>query len=192
MPRTATKNRVRKHRIRDLVPANDLPPASQVQRFITFYVNHRDLKLAACQASLTPEMGERLYREEKVRTRIDKKILLIDVEEARLRARANQLTVDRLDCTVLELLTPKHPGLVRKQAAELGYKRIGLIRDGEFVGISKAGSSVGGAKTYGQLTTTTLRRTTTEEVVHATETKEEVPIPIAILRGEIMQDVQDY
>lgn len=164
MPRTATKNRVRKHRIRDLVPANDLPPASQVQRFITFYVNHRDLKLAACQASLTPEMGERLYREEKVRTRIDKKILLIDVEEARLRARSNQLTVAKLDCTLLELLQKKELGHVRLKAAELGYRRTGLIKDGEFYVAPDPNHKQTGPSMY-RAQQTTLRHTVTTEVV---------------------------
>lgn len=151
---------VQRHRVRDLVPSDDLPPSSQVMKFVTFYVAHRDLKLAACQAYLLPEMGAKLYRDKKVRALIDRKTLLLDVEEAKLKAKANLLTVDRLDATLIDLLGKKENGHVRLRATELGYKRTGLIKDGEFYVAPDPTAGNNQPSIY----QTTLRRTVTEEV----------------------------
>lgn len=155
-------------RIDKLVPKDDLPPTAVVQRFITFYINERDLKLAACKASLMPEMGEKLYRQPKVRQIIDRKIMLIDIEEAKVKARANLLTVAFIDSVVYEELKSKKNGHVRVRAAELAYRRTGLIRDGEFYVAPDANVNQNAPSVYqAQIT---MRRTVTEELVQTAAT----------------------
>lgn len=177
-------------RVKDLVQAEDLPPAKQAQQFVTFYVNHRDLKLAACQAKLDPDMGPKLYRVPKIRKMIDSKILLIDVENAKLKAQADRLTVDRLDSALVEEVDSKKNGHIRVRAIELGYRRTGLIRDGEFVGVNKGAGGLNPAKTYGQIHTTTVRETTTKELIQSSEVQQPIP-PQPFIRAELM-NVQDY
>lgn len=155
-----------KTRVKDLVPADDLPPAKQAQQFVTFYVNHRDLKLAACQANLDPDMGAKLYRAPKIRAMIDRKILLVDVEDAKLKAAASRLTVDRLDAALVEEVRSKKNGHIRVRAIELGYRRTGLIRDGEFY-VAPNPNDKSNAPSMYRASQTTLRHTVTTEVIQS-------------------------
>jgi len=155
-------------RVSTLVPNDDLPPGPQVQKFITYYINHFDLKLAACQAKLMPEMGERLYKHPKVKALIDRKVMILDVEKAKLKARAETLTVSLLDASLAEEVKSKKNGGIRIRAIELGYKRTGLIRDGEFYVAPETTSNKNAPSIY-QSRQITLRRTVTEEVTQ-TET----------------------
>lgn len=150
-------------KMKDLVPSGDLPPAASVQRFVTFYVSTRDLKTAACLAQLDPKMGEKLYKEPKVRESIDKKILLVDIEEAKVKAQANLLTVDRLDAALFEEVKSKKNGHIRVRAIELGYRRTGLIRDGEFYVAPDASANKNAPSIY-RAQQTTLRQTVTTEL----------------------------
>lgn len=119
-------------RMKELVPPDDMPAAAVVQKFVTMYVNYRDLKQAACLVGLDAKMGAILYKEPKVRAAIDRKILLVDIEDAKVKAQANRLTVDQLDAALFEEVKSKKNGHIRVRAIELGYRRTGLIRDGEF------------------------------------------------------------
>lgn len=154
---------MRKTRVTDLVTNDDLPPAKQAQQFVTFYVNHRDLKLAACQAALDPDMGEKLYRNPKIRASIDAKLLLIDVENAKLKAKADRLTVDRVDAALMEEVGRRDS---RKWSLRLAYERKGLIRDGEFY-VAPNASDKSNAPSMYRAQQTTLRHTVTTEVIHA-------------------------
>lgn len=159
-----------------------LPPTAAVSRFITFYVNHRDLKLAACQAGLDPAMGTKLYRVPEVQKKIAHKIMLIDVEMAKLKAKANLLTVDQMDAALYEEIHSKKNGHVRVRAIELGYRRTGLIRDGEFY-VAPDPSSNRNAPSIYRAQQTTMRRTVTEEVTQiAAQISAPVPDPIFAVR----------
>lgn len=157
-----------KPQVRDLVP-KDLPAAKVVELFITRYVNgDRDLKVAACSVGLPPELGERLYKNEKVRKRIDHKILLIDTAEAKIKAQANLLTVHRLDAALYEEVSSKKNGSVRVRAIELGYKRTGLIRDGEFY-VAPDPNANNNAPSIYRAQQTKMRQTVTE-ITHTDST----------------------
>lgn len=145
-------------RVRDLVP-DDLPPAAQVQKFETFYISYRDLKLAACKAGLKPSMGERLYRESKVRERIEKKIALVDAEEAKVQAKANLLTVSLIDSLVVEQLKRKER--LAPDMFKLAYGRVGLVRDGEFYVAPDPGQNVNAPSIYRRTRTVTEQLTET-------------------------------
>lgn len=158
----------KRQRVSDLIPSDpDLPPSAVVQKFATFYSHHEDLKLAACQAKLMPEMGAKLYRNPKVREIIDRKLLLIEVENAKLAARSKQLTADRLDVALLEEVASKKNGHVRVRAIELGYRRTGMIRDGEFYVAPDPAANKNAPSIY-RASQVTVKRTmtATEEVTH--------------------------
>jgi len=170
-----------KKRVKDLVPADDLPLAKEAQRFITFYLSCRDLKEAACKCGLDPAMGEKLFQVPRVRNAIQRRINLVEMESAKLRAKADLLTVDLLDASLCDEVKSKRNGHIRIRAIELGYKRTGLIRDGEFVGIQQKGGGVGTARTYGQVQTTTMTRTTTEQLV------QETAVQVPVMQARLMQ-----
>lgn len=158
--------------VKSLVPQDDLPLAAEVQRFITQYVNCRDLKEAACRASLMPEMGERLFKQPRVRLAIQRRINLVEREMAALTAKAQLLTVPLLDASLVEEVKSKKNGHIRIRAIELGYKRTGLIRDGEFYVAPDPNANRNAPSIY-QSRQLTARRTVTEEVTE-TVTKVEV------------------
>lgn len=158
-----------KPRIKDLVPTDDMPMAAQVQRFITHYVNCRDLKEAACKVSLMPEMGEKLFKQPKVRTAIQKRINLVETEIAKQTAKAQLLTVPLLDASLVEEVKSRKNGHIRIRAIELGYKRTGLIRDGEFYVAPDPNANKNAPSIY-QSKQITMRRTVTEEVTQTMPT----------------------
>jgi hypothetical protein len=142
-----------------------MPPAKQTQIFIAAYVNTRDLAEAAALARLDTKWGRILYKEPKVRAQIDRKINLIDVEDAKLKAQSNKLTADILDAALVQEVLNKKGGQTRIRAIELGYRRKGLMREGEFYVAPDPVADRNAPSMYGSRQTT-LRRTVTEEVTH--------------------------
>lgn len=166
-----------KRTVRTLVPKrNDLPLAAETQRFVAYYVNCRDLKTAAATAGLMPEMGEKLFKQPKVKAAIQKRINLYEKELAAQAAKAHLLTVPLLDSALVEEVKSRKNGHIRIRAIELGYKRTGLIRDGEFY-VAPDPSSNKNAPSIYQSRQLTARRTVTEEV---TETVTQVDPVFAV------------
>lgn len=137
--------------------------AAQVQRFIMNYVNCRDLKEAACRVSLMPEMGERLFKEPKVRAAIQKRINIVEIEMLKQTAKAHLLTVPLLDASLVEEVKSRKNGHIRIRAIELGYKRTGMIRDGEFYVAPDPNVNKNAPSIY-RAQQTTLRQTVTTEL----------------------------
>jgi len=142
-----------------------MPMAAQVQRFITYYVNCRDLKEAACKVALMPEMGEKLFKLPKVRAAIQKRINIVETEIAKQAAKAHMLTVPLLDASLVEEVKSKKNGHIRIRAIELGYKRTGMIRDGEFYVAPDPNANRNAPSIY-RAQQTTLRQTVTTELTH--------------------------
>ena len=192
-----------KPRLKELVPSDDKPLARQVQRFITFYVHAgRDLKEAACKADLDPAWGEKLWNQPKVRAAIERQLTRIEKEQAKQTAKAALLGVELVDETLVSQLK-RRSERVPADVLKLGYGRLGMMRDNEFLGVPKTAGAPSPAKTYGQIHTTTLRRTTTEELVQSSETAVQVrgelqapapPVPMApTMQIQLLQpDVEDY
>jgi len=178
-----------------------MPPARQVQAFVTKYVHGgRDLERAACLANLDPKLGKKLYAVPKVRGMIDRQIALIEAEQAKHTAKATMLGVELIDSAVVESLTRKKERL-QPEIVRIAYGRLGMMRDNNFLGgLPDAGGTGNSAKTYGQIHTTTLRRTTTEELVQSSETAVQVgklappAVQVPMPRIELMQpeEVEDY
>lgn len=154
-------------KLKDLVGENDLPPARQVQLFVTKYVHGgRDLARAACLANLDPKMGKKLYLVPKVRHSIDKQIALIEAEQAHHTAKAALLGVELIDSAVVDSLTKKGERL-QPEIVRIAYGRVGLIRDGEFYVAPDPNQPKNQPGIYQRQTT--AKRTVTEEVTR-TET----------------------
>jgi len=152
-------------KLKDLVGEADLPPARQVQAFISKYVHGgRDLERAACLAKLDPKLGKKLYLVPKIRESIDRQIAMIEFEQAKLTAKATMLGVELIDSAVVESLTRKKDRL-QPEIVRIAYGRVGLIRDGEFY-VAPDPSQNKNAPSIYQAAQTSMRRTVTEEVTH--------------------------
>ena len=151
-----------------------------IDRFIQFYVTNRDVSKAAKMAHISVTDGNKLMREPAVKKSIEKRIDLIEMEMAKLEAKATMLTVNVLDGALMEEIQNKKSG-VRLRAIELGFRRTGMIRDGEFFVPQPPSGENSGPNIYRALQTTTLRRTVTEELVHQAEAAIAAePAPLAL------------
>jgi hypothetical protein len=107
---------------------NELPFPGTTNRFIAYYTDTEDLARAAIQAGLSYAKARKLYRDKAVRAEIDRRLDKLHNTQAVLIAKARLLTEDRLDaCLVKSLKTEK--GMVLVRSVELGYKKMGLLRD---------------------------------------------------------------
>lgn len=117
------------------------PLSAQYLNFITAYVNCLDLEKAAVESGLQPEMGKVLYKRPRVREEIDKRLAAINGTVNHTIAQRRILSVEELDTNLRQVikLTKKQilsaPPLARAKvdAIELGYKRVGLLIDGDFI-----------------------------------------------------------
>lgn len=118
------------------MPKKD-PFSGSINRFVSYYVDLEDLAKAAIQTGLSFSAAQKLYRDKAVRAEIDRRLDKLHGEEAKLRAKARQITVIYLDDKLVEAV--KH-GAAKgdTKALELGYQRVGMYRDGEFLGVPRA------------------------------------------------------
>jgi len=149
-------------KLKDLVGEDEMPPARQVQVFVTKYVHGgRDLERAACLANLDPKLGKKLYLVPKVRAAIDRQIALIESEQAKLTARASSLGVDLIDSVMVGQLTRKKER-IQPELFKIAYGRVGLLKDGEFYVAPDPNQPKNQPGIYQRQTT--AKRTITEEV----------------------------
>lgn len=108
------------------------PLSPQLQCAIEHYVDTRDPDRAAQLARMEPKEFRRFMKHEDVAALIQKKVDLVDIANAQVRAQARVLTVDKLDASLVEVLT-KFKGAKtlreRVKAIEIGYKRHGALRE---------------------------------------------------------------
>jgi len=111
------------------MPRNtDLPLCAKFQRFIQHYIDTKDIDKAGLLAGMDSDDARRCYRTKDVRAAIDKQVEIIDREYAIQRAKSRNLTAEKLDAHLVQSVE-KENGIARVRAMELGYKRLGLIRD---------------------------------------------------------------
>lgn len=115
----------------------DEPFSGSTNRFISYYSDFEDLAKAALHVGISLNAAKRLYRDKDVRAEIDRRLDKIHNEEAKLKAKARQVTVLYLDDRLVEAVKQ---GAAKGdiKALELGYRRIGIFRDGEFLGVPRA------------------------------------------------------
>lgn len=103
------------------------------QRFVNFMSRSNDLDVAAEQAKISRKEADRLYKRVPVFNAIRRKQELVERESARLTAKATSVTLELIDNELLRTIKGDAHGMVKLRAMELGYRRIGMIRENEFV-----------------------------------------------------------
>jgi hypothetical protein len=119
------------------MPRNaDRPLSADEQRFVRHYVRERDPEKAAKKARLKMDQGMQFYKRAHVREEIDRRLRLIELEQAKLDAqdidRRIELTDDFLNehlRATIELDATKH-GNIKLKALSLGYVLRSRIRQG--------------------------------------------------------------
>jgi hypothetical protein len=162
----------------------ELPSKALINRFIHFYttsVAFKDEDRAGRMAHIEPRLVQRIMKDGEIRQEIDRKLSILEIEQAKLEAHARLLTVGVLDSALFEEVRSKKNGSVRIRAIELGYKRTGLIRDGEFYVAPDPAANQNAPSIY--QAQTTVKRTVTEEVTQtravaaAVQPPRELPAP---------------
>jgi hypothetical protein len=133
---------------------------ANVQRFIQVYVGCRDKEKAALRSGFEAEAGDKLLSKKPIRAEIERKIRIIDLETAKLTAQANKLQVELIDSELVKTIkiSAKTGGTTKVKAMELGYERLGILRDGAFVVIQEKENAA--PSIYRALHTTTVRQIT--------------------------------
>lgn len=108
----------------------DLPFDGVTNRFIVFYVQYKDLEKAAKTCHIPVRVAKQIYRRPDVRVEIDKQLNLFFLELAKLEAQAMYLTESRLDSKLVQVIEDEKtvPSVVVR-AVEIGYKKLGLVKD---------------------------------------------------------------
>lgn len=104
-----------------------------VNRFISYYCQFEDLKRVAAYCGISNDKAKGLYQNPTVRAEIDKRLDKIHTEQAKLIARSKKVDAMFLDDKLVEAV---EKGAARgdTKALELGYRRVGIFREGEFMG----------------------------------------------------------
>lgn len=158
-----------------------------IQRFIDWMVRLRDPEKAALNSDLKASWGMKLYREPEIRAKIDRRIGLIERERDSLIAKAQALDISLLDSSLVDTIktSAKDNGHVKVKAIELGYKRVGVLVDDNFI--------MGGGKSSGndpvrpsmysaleiQTTVTRTEQITTREITGPSDAPA-LPAPLPI------------
>lgn len=171
----------------------EILPLSKAQLvFCEKYAHCQDLAQAAVEAGAAPEMGKEWYQSRKIRTEIKRIQNLVEKEKARIEARRNIVKLEKLDEHLMKLVEAdyeKEPRLAptKLSAVELGYKRAGILMDGNFIPEQGGGAATNpGARIYRSLETNTL--ITHEIITHKSSTREIVaPAPQQAFKGQVIE-----
>jgi hypothetical protein len=146
--------------------------------FVEKMVRYRDVAKAADACKITYAAGERIYNIKAVQRAIERRRELIDRESARLTAKAVGIEVTMLDHELLRLIKSDAHSKVKLEAIVTGYKRVGMIKENEFLVPNGAPVEGDGAPPQPQMyqgLRSTVRRTVTEEIQHTQESIASVP-----------------
>ena len=123
------------------------PLQPQVLRFIDAYCACRDVKRAATEAGFASKDGAGLYRRAAVHAEITRRLGNIEGEVDKIIAKKRVVNVEALDRELMQVVRiPRKtleatPSLAtpKVNAIELGYQRVGLLLDGNFVPDASSG-----------------------------------------------------
>ena len=118
-----------------------IPLEPQLLRFVDAYVACRDVKKAALEAGFAAKDGMALYRRKPVFEEITRRMEPIENAIAVQVVKKRTINVEMLDANLKQVITiPRKtleatPSLAtpKVNAIELGYKRVGLLLDDNFV-----------------------------------------------------------
>lgn len=125
------------------------PLSAKEHRFVDAYISFRDVQKAAVEAGFTAKEGSGLYRRKAVHAEITRRMENVSGEVDKIIAKKRVINVEMLDQNLRQLITiPKAsiketPSLAtpKLNAIELGFKRVGLLLDGNFVPDAASGPS---------------------------------------------------
>ena len=126
------------------VPA---PLAPQLLRFVDAYCACRDVKRAALEAGFAERDGTALYRRKPVFEEIARRMEPVEKEIALQLVKKRMVNVEELDKQLMQVVKiprktlEETPSLAtpKVNAIEMGYKRVGLLLDGNFVPDASSG-----------------------------------------------------
>jgi hypothetical protein len=123
------------------------PLEPQLLRFVDAYCACRDVKRAALEAGFAAKDGAGLYRRAGVHAEITRRLGNIEAVVDKEIAKKRVVNVEALDKNLMQLVTiskkdfKEAPALAasKKGAIELGYQRVGILLDGNFVPDASSG-----------------------------------------------------
>ena len=126
-----------------------IPLQPQLLRFVDAYVACRDVNKAALEAGFAAKDGMGLYRRKAVFEEITRRMAPIEKEIAVQLVKKRVVNVEALDKNLMQVVTiskaalKETPSLAtpKVNAIEMGYKRVGLLLDGNFVPDAASGPS---------------------------------------------------
>lgn len=153
-------------------PAADKPILpGKVARFINYYCEDEDVPIAALRAGITTSKGMSLLRRRDVKKAVNDRLDVIHTEQAKLLAKhRNKVTIPLLDDA---LVTAIEKGSRRGDTAALmlGYQRVGMMREREFIGVTHPSQALAGAT--GQRSSPIYRA---ERITHTTTVTERAEV----------------
>lgn len=127
------------------LPLPDL--SAEEHKFVDAYIECRDVGLAAIECGLPKRLGPPMYRRQHVHDAIAERMKNVSLEVDKLVAKRRIVELDTLDVALMEVvqITPKQlnktPSLAtpKVNAIELGYRRVGMLIDDNFIPDGSAG-----------------------------------------------------
>lgn len=124
-----------------------IPLEPQLLRFVDAYVSCRDVKKAALESGFAAKDGMAIYRRKPVFEEISRRMEPIETAIAVQVVKKRTINVEMLDKELKQVITiPRKmleatPSLAtpKVNAIELGYKRVGLLLDDNFVPDASSG-----------------------------------------------------
>jgi hypothetical protein len=121
------------------LPLPELNP--EEYKFVDAYLECRDVGKAAIAAGLPARMGPPLYRRENVHAIIAERMNNIEQEHDKLVATRRLVHIEMLDKNLAQVITLPRKALLENpslatpkvNAIELGYRRVGMLIDDNFI-----------------------------------------------------------
>jgi hypothetical protein len=180
-----------------------MPIEPQLLRFVDAYCACRDVKKAALEAGFAAKDGMSLYRRKPVFEEISRRMEPIEKAIAVQIVKKRTINVEMLDANLKQVITisrktlEETPSLAtpKVNAIEMGYKRIGLLLDDNFV--PDAGSDAAKADSAPRIyrpaeqTIITHQITETRQVVTNRPTDEQIRSRVREMTGRTIEAEPD-
>lgn len=110
-------------------------------KFVDEFVHCQNQQAAAKSAGYKEGFGGRLYAMPAIRTEIDRRMVILNTEQAKQTIKKRELCKELLDdeltalikIDVKDVIEKPALGATKREAIEMGYRRTGLLAGGEFI-----------------------------------------------------------
>lgn len=171
---------------RAIPAATDEPLSALALKFVDAYVHLRDIKEASKEVGILLGEGRKLWADPKVKAEIDRRMESVAKETDKLIAKKRVVNVEQLDQHLMQVVTLPRKSLKESptlaaskvKAIELGYQRVGLLYDNNFVPDAASAPTAEEAPRIFRATERTIL--THQVVTHQQVTTREVSAPVPI------------